>query len=250
MKENSASSGRFAGSPVRLLLWLAIGLGGGSLVAFVWFLLAGPPGLVELGLAGPIALLVDAGLCLAFFAQHSGMIRKSFRLRLARVAPPEWHGALYSIVGGIVLLALVLLWQESGAELDPPPAVSWLLRAAALAALGGVVWALRALPSLDPFGARAIVHRQRGTEPRLQPLTARGPYRWVRHPMYFFALVLIWSHPYLTADRLLFNLSWTAWMWVGTVLEERDLVSGFGDAYRHYQRSVPMLIPHRIPRGD
>jgi protein-S-isoprenylcysteine O-methyltransferase Ste14 len=218
-------------------------------VAFVWFLLAGPPGWVELGFAKPVVLSVDAGLCLAFFAQHSGMVRRSFRLRLARVAPPEWHGALYAIAAGIVLLTLVLFWQDSGPALDPPPTVVWFLRAAGLASLGGIVWALRALPSLDPFGIGPIVHRQRGTEPRPQRVTVRGPYRWVRHPMYSFALVLIWSYPYLTADRLLFNLLWTTWVWVGTVLEERDLVDAFGDAYRQYQRSVPMLIPHRIPRG-
>jgi len=249
MKEGFPSSGLFAGSAVRFPLWLAVGLGGGSLVAFVWFLLAGPPGWVALGLAKPAALSVDAGLCLAFFAQHSGMVRKSFRLRLARVVPPEWHGALYAIVAGIVLLTLVLLWQETGSALHPPSAVSWLLRAAGLAALGGVVWAVRALPSLDPFGIEPVVHRQRGTEPRPQRVTVRGPYRWVRHPTYFFALVLIWSYPYLTADRLLFNLLWTTWIWVGAVLEERDLVEAFGDSYRHYQRSVPILIPHRRPRG-
>jgi len=249
MRESSPSSGLFTGS-ARLPLWLAVVLGGGSLLAFIWFLLAGPPGWVELGFARPGVLLVDAGLCLAFFVQHSGMVRKSFRLRLARVVPAEWHGALYALVAGITLLALVLLWQESGPALDPPSAVRWLLRAAGLASLGGIVWAVRALPSLDPFGIEPIVHPQRGTEPRRQRLSLQGPYRWVRHPTYFFALGLIWSYPYPTADRLLFNLLWTTWMWVGTVLEERDLVDAFGDAYRQYQRGVPMLIPYRIPRGS
>lgn len=248
MKESPPSNDRFAVFPVRLLLWLAIGLGGGSLVAFAWFLLAGPPGWVELHLPGPIALSLDTGLCLAFFAQHSGMIRNSFRLHLARVVSPEWHGALYSIAAGIVLLAVIILWQDSGPGLDPPPAVSWLLRTVGLASLGGIIWAVRALPSFDLFGIHPIVHRQRGTNPRPQRLTVRGPYRWVRHPTYFFTLVLIWSYPYLTADRLLFNLLWTAWVWVGTVLEERDLADAFGDAYRQYQRRVPMLIPYRIPQ--
>jgi protein-S-isoprenylcysteine O-methyltransferase Ste14 len=46
----------------------------------------------------------------------------------------------------------------------------------------------------------------------------------------------------LTADRLLFNVLWTAWMIIGTVLEERGLLASFGDAYRDYQTEVPMLI--------
>jgi protein-S-isoprenylcysteine O-methyltransferase Ste14 len=34
---------------------------------------------------------------------------------------------------------------------------------------------------------------------------------------------------------------------VGTILEERDLVAQFGDAFVAYQREVPMLLPWRLP---
>jgi protein-S-isoprenylcysteine O-methyltransferase Ste14 len=57
---------------------------------------------------------------------------------------------------------------------------------------------------------------------------------------------MIWSCPDLTADRLLFNLLWTAWIVVGTLLEERDLVAQFGEEYRVYQTEAPMLIPSSI----
>jgi len=73
----------------------------------------------------------------------------------------------------------------------------------------------------------------------------RGPYRWVWHPLYLCVLVLIWASLELTADRLLFNVLWTAWMVVGAILEERDLLADFGEVYRDYQRKVPMLIPWR-----
>ena len=36
-------------------------------------------------------------------------------------------------------------------------------------------------------------------------LVTTGPYRWVRHPLYFSILVLIWFCPDLTLDRLLLN---------------------------------------------
>ena len=39
----------------------------------------------------------------------------------------------------------------------------------------------------------------------------------------------------------------TAWIVIGTMLEERDLVATIGPEYRAYQRSVPMLLPLRIP---
>jgi hypothetical protein len=35
----------------------------------------------------------------------------------------------------------------------------------------------------------------------------------------------------------------TAYILVGTRLEERDLVTQFGASYEQYRRSVPMLMP-------
>jgi protein-S-isoprenylcysteine O-methyltransferase Ste14 len=60
------------------------------------------------------------------------------------------------------------------------------------------------------------------------------------------AVSLIMACPDLTVDRLLFNVFFTVWMVIGAILEERDLVVTFGEAYRKYQRKVPMLIPYHI----
>ena len=78
------------------------------------------------------------------------------------------------------------------------------------------------------------------------PLIVRGPYRWVRHPLYLVSLIIIWFGPIFTADRLLHNLLWSLWIVIGATLEEKDLVDCFGDAYRDYQQTVPMLIPKSV----
>ena len=68
----------------------------------------------------------------------------------------------------------------------------------------------------------------------------------VRHPLYLFSILMIWSCPDLTTDRLLFNFLWTVWIVIGAFLEERDLVTEFGDLYLEYRKRVPMFIPCRI----
>ena len=78
----------------------------------------------------------------------------------------------------------------------------------------------------------------------------RGPYRWVRHPLYSAILVLFWVNPAMTSDRLLFNILWTIWIVFGTVLEERDLVREFGELYVEYKRKVPMLISWHRPAPE
>jgi protein-S-isoprenylcysteine O-methyltransferase Ste14 len=114
------------------------------------------------------------------------------------------------------------------------------------ASLVGFYWGTKALGFFDPYGIRAIKYRLRGKKPKEIPLTISGPYRFVRHPLYFFVLLMIWSNPYLTLDRLLFNVLWTTWICLGAFLEERDLVADFGEAYGEYKRKVPMLLPWRI----
>lgn len=232
----------------RLLIVFVRLFGGGSLILFGLFLAVGPFGLVGLGLSpGPI-LVWDAVLCFAFCVQHSAMVRDGFRRRAERIVPPHLGKALYTLASAVLLYALTLLWQESPVVIVKlEGAARWVARGLFVAALPGFVWAATAIPHFDPFGVGPIKDRLRGRGPRSLPFAIRGPYRWVRHPQYSFVLVLLWAYPDLTADRLLLAGILTAWIVLGTVFEERDLVKEFGADFVEYQRRVPMLIPYRIP---
>jgi protein-S-isoprenylcysteine O-methyltransferase Ste14 len=233
-----------------LTIWTARLVGGASLLAFGVFVLRGPFDLVDLGLAISGALVVDAVLSLFFFLQHSGMVRRSFRRRLERVVVPAYGGAVYTFASSSALLLVVLLWQPAGAELLELRG-AWRFAAHAVfgAGLLGLLSGVLALGEFDVFGVVPILARLRGRPERRVPLVVRGAYRWVRHPLYTSILLLIWGVPDWTADRLLFAVLWTAWIVVGAILEERDLVEAHGERYVDYQRAVPMLIPWRAPRG-
>ena len=85
-----------------------------SLLAFfVCFLFFGSLNWIPLGLSESGEYVLNTVLCAVFFLQHSVMIRQSYRRWSARIIPPHYHGASYTIASGIALLALVLLWQES-----------------------------------------------------------------------------------------------------------------------------------------
>lgn len=64
----------------------------------------------------------------------------------------------------------------------------------------------------------------------------------VRHPWYSGLVLLLWARD-LDAARLVVNGVLTAYIFVGTLLEERKLVREFGDAYRGYQERVSMFVP-------
>jgi len=47
----------------------------------------------------------------------------------------------------------------------------------------------------------------------------------------------------MPVDHPLFAARFTAYIWLGTRIEERDLVRHLGDASRGYRETVPKLVP-------
>ncbi|WP_319522554.1 isoprenylcysteine carboxylmethyltransferase family protein [uncultured Desulfosarcina sp.] len=223
-------------------------LGGGGMLAWLVFLILGPLFTVPMDLTIPGRLLVDMFLCLLFFVQHSFMVRRRFRVWLTRTVRADFHGALYASVSGFCLLLLIALWQPVGAPLwIPPSPVRWF--AAAMFLVAGIVgwWGSRSLGEFDALGVKpALRAMENGAPAGNVPFTVRGPYRWVRHPLYLVSLVIIWAGPVFTLDRLLHNVLWTLWIVIGATMEERDLVNCFGEAYRNYRKTVPMLLPRSV----
>ena len=226
----------------------AYGLGGGGMAAWLVFVFWGPwvrlaP---NIGITG--SLLADVVLCFLFFIQHSIMVRRRFRLWLTRAVRAEFHGALYASASGTCLLILVLFWQPAGPPLWLPPNwIRWAMAGAFLLAAAGAWWGTRALGDFDALGikpALTVFDRKESDTPMV--LTVRGPYRWVRHPLYLLSLIIIWSGPVYTLDRLLHNLLWSIWIVIGASYEERDLIDCFGDAYKSYRNAVPMLLPKSL----
>ena len=231
-----------------LALMLSAGIGSTALIAFTVFLFTGPWKILVIYEDTGAVLAFDLCLSMVFFVQHSGMIRHSFRSWVGRFAPEYYYGAIFSIASGVCLYSIVLLWQVSDLTIVTANDLSRLgMRALFLTALGGIIWSNLALHSFDSFGLRAIRCQLRGKQQPEASFTETGPYRWVRHPQYFCILVMIWSHPDFTADRLLFNVLWSTWIAIGTLLEERDLTVTLGHQYKDYQSRVPMLIPYRAP---
>jgi len=222
-------------------------IGMGSLAAFFVFLYAGPFNWVKLNLTELQAMALNTLLSFLFFFQHSGMVRRSFRRQLARFVPSHYQGALYTIMSGLALLLFLLLWQVSDTVLlkfEGLPEI--IIRGFFFLAMLGTVWGVWALRFVDLFGMDAVTRHQLGKAAAARSFTVRGPYRWVRHPLYLFTIVFFWCYPVITADRLLFNILWTIWIIVGARLEERELVEDFGDNYRDYRARVPMLLPQSI----
>lgn len=230
-----------------ILIWVTLILGVGSLLPFYAFLFFGSFDLVDLGLQKYHALAVDAALCVLFFLQHSIIVRKCMRRMLQSLIPVDYYGVFYSITSSIPLVLMIVFWQKTAVISSAEGVLYWILRLLFILGMVGFYWGIKSLGFFDPFGTLNIRRLIRRMPPQSLPLTVKGPYLWVRHPLYFFSLVMIWANPHFSHDGLLFRIMWTGWIIIATILEERDLVADFGNGYRDYQKQVPMLVPYRSP---
>lgn len=240
-----------ANKKYRLIAVCSFLLGTISLLVFFHFIIFGPFNLVTLSLAPAQAILLDSILLTLFFTQHSLMIRKSVRTKVESYIPKESFYAFHCICTSILLLAVTLLWQSLEITIfSIPKPYSYLCNLATLTGVAGLIWAIVSLKHFDPFGRKQIADHLKGNQLQELQFTVSGPYHLTRHPFYFFILLMIWSYPALSLDRLLFNLAWTAWVVIGTLLEEKDLEDDIGDEYAEYKRKVPMLIPYKRKNLD
>jgi len=64
----------------------------------------------------------------------------------------------------------------------------------------------------------------------------------VRHPWYLAVFILLWARD-LSLTEIMINMILSAYLVIGTFLEERKLVLEFGENYKLYQQRVSMFIP-------
>lgn len=77
-------------------------------------------------------------------------------------------------------------------------------------------------------------------------LNINGPYRYIRHPLYFFSFTFLLFRPTMDLFYLTFIFCSSAYFYIGSFFEEKKLVEKFGDIYIDYRRTVPRFIPFKL----
>lgn len=143
----------------------------------------------------------------------------------------------YNIIAFSSLLPL-LFWSISAPnkELNLP---DWTWYLGVLFIALGLVLLVRAFQAFD--GAEFL-----GTKKESTPqLVQKGMYQYVRHPLYFATIMLIFGlFLCLPTQKMGLTLVISyVYIGIGYRLEERKLIAIFGAEYRAYQQRVKALIP-------
>ena len=91
-------------------------------------------------------------------------------------------------------------------------------------------------------GITQIFTGERVSESTSEPLQKQGLNRWVRHPLYTGAFLVLWGGAVSLFD--VWTAIWgTVYLLIGTMFEERKLLRIYGDDYHKYQKEVPRYFP-------
>jgi protein-S-isoprenylcysteine O-methyltransferase Ste14 len=193
------------------------------------------------------ALIVNLLLMSLFAIQHSVMARRRFKEWWTQYVPKSVERSTYVLLASLCLGLLFWQWR-------PMPAIVWQVKnpnvAVAVATVSLVGWVIVftstfLINHFELFGLRQVTANLAGREIPQPQFRTPLFYKFVRHPLYLGFIIAFWAAPVMTVGHLLFAAVTTAYIFVGIILEERDLTEQFGEQYRQYKKRVSMLIPWR-----
>jgi len=178
---------------------------------------------------------------LLYFILHSALASLSAKNWVAVHWPRfiPYYRLSYNLTA--TLLLIPPLWILHTSEAAPlwswhGPA-RWLADALALAALAGFWWSLRY------YDTREFLGLNQAQDPGQGPRFSLSPFhRHVRHPWYFFGLVIIWSRD-MDPVWLASCIAITLYFVIGSRLEEQKLVACSGIRRALCSLSTPRARP-------
>lgn len=166
-----------------------------------------------------------------------------------------YHGLyrlIFNLIATITFLPflLLLIAAPSTAVWSVDGAFALALRAVQVLGLIGLTLSLLQI-DLGEFAGLAQLRAYLLGEPlplAPRPLQVRGVYRWFRHPLYLFAMLVLWAQPLMTDVMLGFVLGSSLYFAIGSRYEEKRLLAIYGEQYSAYLERVGWVGPAlRLP---
>jgi len=162
-----------------------------------------------------------------------------------------FYRLFYNLVG---LLSVYLIYELSPKPhiiiYDLPNPFDLIILIPQLLSLAGVFWAFQYICFKEFLGLDQIKRffEKRYTTELDEEFTLRieGPYRYSRHPVYFFSITFLLFRPIMDLFYLTFFICIVAYFYIGSYYEEKKLVRQFGEIYENYKKEVPAIFPVKL----
>ncbi|MCO6446915.1 MAG: hypothetical protein ROY99_05010 [Ignavibacterium sp.] len=198
-------------------------------------------------------------VALIFLFALYGLVHSVLASEKIKIAFKKLFGkfiAFYRLLFNIfALLSLYFIWEAAPHPslqiYQLPPPYDYLVLIPQLAAMAGVIWCFKYISLKEFIGVNQIgrLINNEYSENELDErytLRIKGPYKYSRHPIYFFSILFLLFRAEMNLSYLTMFISFTAYFYIGSYYEEKKLVRLFGDVYSNYQKSVPRIFPIRL----
>ena len=203
---------------------------------------------------GDVGWLV--GAVLGFAVVHSVLATGVFKSLVAenwgadRVA--VWYRFIYTLVSVVttVMVAVVVVRTADITYFLLPVWLALPLRLLQAASLLFAAAGFRVFNFSEFLGFAQVARHLRGEGTagdaeglRQQSLQRMGVYRRVRHPMYAGMIAFFLFSPTYSRTWIIVRILAVLYFVAGALIEERRLITLYGEQYRQYMREVPRFIP-------
>ena len=176
--------------------------------------------------------------CVLHSVLASDWIKKNMRMRMKNF---KWYRLWYTLFA-FVFLAAIIYFEVEMATMQLFQPNSFTVIAGTVLSLSGLGLMFICIRKyfMNLSGLRSLFIENFSNE-----LQIKGVHKYVRHPLYLGTFVFIWGLLLLMplASLLISNTIITIYTLIGIGLEERKLLTEFGESYSKYRKTVPMLIP-------
>jgi protein-S-isoprenylcysteine O-methyltransferase Ste14 len=162
-----------------------------------------------------------------------------------------FYRLLYNLFG---LLSIYLIYEFSPKPhiiiYDLPNPYDLYMLVPQFLSLAGLIWAFKYICFKEFLGLsqiRRFIENKYVTELD-EDFTLRidGPYKYSRHPVYFFSITFLLFRPVMDLFYLTFFVCVVAYFYIGSYYEEKKLVRQFGEIYEEYRKEVPRIFPVKL----
>ena len=193
-------------------------------------------------------------LILAFFlfgVSHSYLaslkVKNYLKLKFPNILP--FYRLIYNLFSVLTLyLFFIYLPQPDITIYDLIKPFDFIILGLQFLSLIGLIWTFRYFSFYEFLGISQIIRWYKGNYnfndlDENMTLKIEGPYKYMRHPVYFFSIMFVIFRPIMDLTYLTLVVGIIIYFYVGSYYEEKKLVEIFGEKYKSYQKAVPRIFP-------
>ena len=178
---------------------------------------------------------------------HSLLISRSFTARMQDILGKKfaYYRLAYNTFSLLTLLPVVIYQLSLSEEIIFSWPGPWILVKFAMFLASFVLFygGYRVFDMHYVLGIKQVHEMREDKKVDAMDFNFAGILEYVRHPWYSGAILLVWAFGSISDVSLVTKILLTAYIIIGTFLEEKKLVQEIGEPYLEYRKRVSMLIP-------